>query len=412
MRPSALTLAAWLVALANCGGGERRSTSAPGASRSGVSAALSPIVELGTGQGAAQEFSGIAGAVTLGDGRVVVANGATNELRIFSEAGEHLATVGRRGRGPGEFNDLWWIGAAPGDTILAYDRQLRRLSVFAPSGEFVRSTRLDALLGWSGAVIGRFADGTLLLVSSTFSLPRERPPGFGRDTVELSRYDPRTGQSASFGRLPLRETYASGAGAGMVVFGVPLARGLHVVVCDSTILTAFSDSARVRELASGGRPVREIRFPAQERAVSAAERERLTRAAIEGSSSGFRPRIAAAYESGAAIPSTRPAFDALAGDASGMLWVALSADDPEAPSVWVRLAPNGNVVDTVRLAPRARIVSASGDRVVVVSRDPDDVEHVVVYRLPPVPARSRTAASIPDPPPAGCYRGMYSALGW
>lgn len=191
------------------------------------------------------------------------------------------------------------------------------------------------------------------------------------------------------------------------MFGVPLRRVLHVVVCDSTILAGFSDTARVRQFAREGRLVSELRFPIRERTVSAAERERLARARIERSTPDFRPRVAAALGSGDIIPPTRPAFDALAGDATGTLWVALSADDPDARSSWLRLAPNGSILDTVHLAPRARVVSASGDRLVTLSHD---VERVVVSRTPPIPARPHAAAAPAAAAVSGCYRGVYSAV--
>lgn len=367
---------------------------------------LYPIIELGREDGGPQEFTRIAGAVRLPGGRIVVADGGTNELRIFSEHGDHLATFGRRGGGPGEFYGLWWVGVSPPDTILAYDRQSRRLSLFTSDGRFVRGLPLDAHLGWSGAVVGRFADGTLMLASSTLPAPRVRREGPVRDSIELSRYDPRTGTVATIARLPDRDLFTTGAGAAAVVFGVPLRRSLHVVACDSTILAAFSDSARAWHLAMNGRVLGELRFPVQIRPVSAAAREQMAQSRIAQASPDFRPRIAAALASAAAIPTTRPAFDRLAGDSSGLLWIGMSPDDADSPSSWLRLTPGGSVVDTVYLAPRARIVSVSGDRLLVVRRDDDAVEHLVVYRIPPVAARAEVPVST-APRNAGCYRSFF-----
>ena len=45
-------------------------------------------------------------AATLPDGRIVVANTGTNELRVFDAAGVYLTTWGRAGEGPGEFTAL------------------------------------------------------------------------------------------------------------------------------------------------------------------------------------------------------------------------------------------------------------------------------------------------------------------
>ena len=42
-------------------------------------------------------------ATILADGRIVVANGGSDELRFFDSTGSHLASRGGQGEGPGEF---------------------------------------------------------------------------------------------------------------------------------------------------------------------------------------------------------------------------------------------------------------------------------------------------------------------
>ena len=45
-------------------------------------------------------------ALILPDGRIVVANTSTDELRVFDALGRHLETWGGSGEGPGEFTSL------------------------------------------------------------------------------------------------------------------------------------------------------------------------------------------------------------------------------------------------------------------------------------------------------------------
>lgn len=56
-------------------------------------------------------LSRVAGAMQLPDGRVVVADGGTNEVRFYGSRGEHLQTVGRSGEGPGEYQYLRALAA-------------------------------------------------------------------------------------------------------------------------------------------------------------------------------------------------------------------------------------------------------------------------------------------------------------
>lgn len=384
----------------------------PGHGVNGASAdqavAMQPVVTLGNSLGGPQEFSDIRGAIGLSGGRIAVADAATSEIRIFSERERHLATIGRRGGGPGEFFALWWIGVAPPDTILAFDMQTRRLSWFAPDGRYVRGAGLDTLVEWSGSVIGRFADGSFLVTSRTFPRMAVRE-GMGVDTVELFRYVP-DGASTSLGRFPGWQKYATGRGAAGVVFGFPLGRALHVVTCDSSIVVAFSDSARVWRVGLDDHDREEISLPLAVRHVSDDERARLARERSKRSSPDFRARIEAAFAEHAIIPSTRPAFAALAGDTAGALWVALSPERDDAPTEWVRFAPNGTVLDTVRLRARTRIASVDGDRLITVRRDEDDVEYVDVYRVPPIADRGGAPDAQTASRSAGCYRGFYARV--
>ncbi len=48
-------------------------------------------------------FGSFGGVAMGGDGTIYVPENSTSEIRIFNQAGSHLGTFGRRGRGPGEF---------------------------------------------------------------------------------------------------------------------------------------------------------------------------------------------------------------------------------------------------------------------------------------------------------------------
>ena len=81
-----------------------------------------------------------------GDGRIVLANRGTYELRWYDVEGRFLWSAGRRGEGPGEFRWLTWATLFEGDSVLAYDSQLRRASIFSPAGEFVRARLAQAIV--------------------------------------------------------------------------------------------------------------------------------------------------------------------------------------------------------------------------------------------------------------------------
>ena len=82
-------------------------------------------------------------ATKLPDGRIVVANNGTHELRVFDAVGTHVATWGGRGEGPGEFLELWQVERWPGDSIAASYAPRLGMSVFDADGSHGRTFWLE-----------------------------------------------------------------------------------------------------------------------------------------------------------------------------------------------------------------------------------------------------------------------------
>lgn len=107
--------------------------------------AEAPIVEIGVVEGAPEYlFDRIMGAVLLSDGRIVVADMGFSTLRFYDLAGEHLASVGAAGEGPGEFRQIMGIHRMPDDGIAVLDR-LERLHVFDSDGRYGETLRIGTM---------------------------------------------------------------------------------------------------------------------------------------------------------------------------------------------------------------------------------------------------------------------------
>ena len=79
---------------------------APG-SRLGWVTGDEPVVSIGTRDASdVFQFYRVGGATRLADGRIVVANGGSNELLVFDADGNHLDAWAGQGEGPGEF---WYL---------------------------------------------------------------------------------------------------------------------------------------------------------------------------------------------------------------------------------------------------------------------------------------------------------------
>lgn len=193
--PALLALAPAL-ALAACGAGDRPGSAPVVRDSAGITivensaptwhpgeewtVVAEPEVEIGVLDGEAPyQLYRVAGAVRLSDGRIVIANGGSNELRYFAPDGRHVRSVGREGDGPGEFRFIGRILRLPGDSVLVSNLMPPRHSLFDEQGTFVRT--VDPAGGMSdGAapplallaglrappVAGRLANGTFVAQAS------------------------------------------------------------------------------------------------------------------------------------------------------------------------------------------------------------------------------------------------------
>lgn len=98
-----------------------------------------PAVAIGVAEGEAPyELHRASGALRTSDGRIVVANSGSAELRIFDSAGAYLRTIGRRGSGPGEYRGTLSVYPLDGDSLVVHDGGNERFTVLDPDGSYVR----------------------------------------------------------------------------------------------------------------------------------------------------------------------------------------------------------------------------------------------------------------------------------
>ena len=93
----------------------------PDGSRLGWRFDPEPTVSIGVLEGDEPHMLfNVSDATRLTDGRIVVINGGTMEMRVFDGSGAHVATWGGRGEGPGEFTDLHQVERLTGDSTIAW----------------------------------------------------------------------------------------------------------------------------------------------------------------------------------------------------------------------------------------------------------------------------------------------------
>lgn len=130
------------VCLAACGdrtasGGDARAT----AELEAWALSASPRVEIGVAEGEdPYQLYDVTSAARLPDGRIVIANNGSREVRFFDADGRFLLQVGGRGDGPGEYRQVDRVRLVPGDTLLVFDGgwgQRRTTAIDPETGEYL-----------------------------------------------------------------------------------------------------------------------------------------------------------------------------------------------------------------------------------------------------------------------------------
>src|SRR5690606_34367078 len=135
----------------------------------GWSVEAAPDLRLG-GEDAppAAQFHAIAGLRQLSDGRIVLLDGGSRELRFFDAEGRYLGNAGRHGAGPAEFEAPMLVRTLSYDSLLVYDTRRARFHIFANDGLGFRVVRPTS---WRrGRVLGAVGS-RVLLEHATFPVP-------------------------------------------------------------------------------------------------------------------------------------------------------------------------------------------------------------------------------------------------
>lgn len=410
--PALLALAPAL-ALAACGAGDRPGSAPVVRDSAGITivensaptwhpgeewtVVAEPEVEIGVLDGEAPyQLYRVAGAVRLSDGRIVIANGGSNELRYFAPDGRHVRSVGREGDGPGEFRFIGRILRLPGDSVLVSNLMPPRHSLFDEQGTFVRT--VDPAGGMSdGAapplallaglrappVAGRLANGTFVAQASIES--GGPPNGLSRPPTVVLLIAPGSGVADTIARLPgterdIRIRQQDGRIAGVEMRQVLFGRSSHLAVAADRIYAGANDTYEIGVYVPGAGLTRLIRRTRPNRPLTQAIIDEVRRRNLENARDDNERRAIERQLAEAAFPETLPAFSDLEADAAGRLWVKdyTTGDDENR---WDVFEPDGRWLGTVVLPRGFNPTEIGEDYVLGIVRDDLGVERVRVHRI-------------------------------
>lgn len=299
------------------GGIERLTTLGIGVWREGDAWRVdSPRVRIGSSDGAAANvFGSVSGLAVAHDGRIYIADGQANELRVFSSDGQLLTRGGGQGEGPGEFRAVDGVAIFPDGRIAVRDPRIFRLSIFDGDGRFISSFRLmRAFMQFArgeglwvtrdARIVDRVAVTPTLEVSkpSTVSVMIYSADGVVQDTLGLVEVPPNGG-------IPITRNGMLAASMSIPFAAAP------IVAVDPDGNVAYSDGVRyeIDVLRVGQSTVRRFArereldvVTGEERDTARAQLDERVRQVVDGGQIG-------AFE----FPANKPAYTHLLADATG-----------------------------------------------------------------------------------------------
>ncbi len=350
----------------------------PDGSRLGWRVDRAPSISVGATEGDEPHMLfNVSDAATLTDGRIVVVNRGTTELRVFDASGSYLDTWGGKGEGPGEFTDVERVAPLPGDSVMVWALMEPDVTVFGPDGEFARS--FPAWRRLSDAPFDFIlplavpADGRILAVQNQSFV--------AIDTVAIELWDMEGGFLASLGAHPAAERFRSELGDYPVTFGRRLAAG----VWGDAIVVGPTDRYEIRAFARGGSLARIVRrdhlpvSPSDAHVEAYIERQvsRLPEALTE-----VRERERERLRS-VPVAERLPAFDTIMADALDHLWVreySMPGEEARGP-LWTVFDSEGRVLGLVETPRGLEIYEIGEDHILGRAESELGVESVQAWRL-------------------------------
>lgn len=349
-------------------------------SRLGWGIGETPAVSVGAEEGDPGEMLfDVRDATRLADGRIVVANAGTSELRVFDADGAYLETWGGQGDGPGEFSAYTPAAVSrwPGDSIAADNMFGRRVEVFDSEGNPGRTvTMADGYHSFLGVL----PDGTVLAKPSAVlrgGLFGAAEPLIRRDEdFGLLRLD--GARRLSLGSLPGEEWFSSSAGP--MAMPHPFGRSTITTIWGELVIVAPTDRYELRAYRSDGTLARIIRRAHELRSPTRAELDAELAERYADLPEGRRTRLLAET---ADMPLVEffPAFEALQSDPLSFLWVREYKFPEQAQDLWTVFDADGRVQGFVETPRDLDVFEIGEDYVLGMTADELDVERVQVWPL-------------------------------
>lgn len=311
-------------------------------------------------------------------GQIYVADWPSKYVRVLSPNGDLLRTIGRSGKGPGEFAYVSNVQILPGDSLLVYDQNLGRITVFTPHSEEVAYTTNLVTADLpppdfaektsQGSIVAWYVRG--------FSL-RDDPAMDNQRKVVVRLL----GTDGSVLRdsvlvVPSSEALVARSNGGFTLDGSPPFGRDFVIDLgpENRIYYGSTDSLKIGIFTLQGQRVGGFSTPYEPPPVTDQDVED----AFAAKSESWREEFRRVFEE--SVPETWPAFENFVVDDQGRLWIGLLTPTGE-PTQWVAFNESGTRICSATLPENVELKLIRAGKAYGVATDELDVPRVVVYEI-------------------------------
>jgi hypothetical protein len=339
-------------------------------------------------------FGNILTAAVDPQGRIYLGDNDQSQVHVLNADGSYITSIGGRGSGPGEFQMISKV-MADKNHVHIFDLIQAHVHVYDTERfRFVRTIALTENGGFqqrSGR--GRpfdmhlLPDGTYLVSYRNFMDSSSRQVVVISSTGEIlddNRYE--------FSEVRDENVIQQSSGNTVVVANLPFSRTSRVVVSSNGLLYSnWSGELSFEMFDASGRRTGQFSHPFTNAPLNRDEVMKMledrggTRVTFGsgggggGGAPGGTPQISRMMQN-MEMPDTWPAVSSLYADSDDRLWVATFTENT-AERKWYLFESSGELLGTFTWPAGKTVVHAGNGSVWVLHRDPEELDHVVRYRV-------------------------------
>lgn len=352
---------------------------------SGLSVEPTPVVSIGVEEGEEPyQLDRVFDALVTTDGRIVVSNSSSSELRVFDSTGTYLSTIGRRGAGPMEFAEFsqgrLHLNA---NQVLAVDEGAFRVHILSPDLEY-RETRRFTLYPDTPRPFfrGLAPNGDWIAQAFTGGGTLRGEPGqVLQSSYQMMRYDSLGAMQDSIIALPSR-TRIVNEHQGSVHFPyLPLsAEPLVAVDGDRLIIVAGNAPALEIHGIDGTLHAQHVWNRPRVR-VGDIWDEWKRQSAVAMTGQRDSARYADFHDKAIPLPEFAPLYVGVQVDPAGRIWLERFRMPLDSVRRWDVLDADGSLLGAAETPRDVTVLRFARDLLVGRHRDPLGVERVRLYRV-------------------------------